>query len=566
MVSYHLSQQYPHAQFLQIEMSIKPKTHKFKLKLPEWRPGRYQLGNFSKNIRNLEVRDQSGNQCPTQKTNRHTWEITCKDSICSIQYEVYTSVIDGGSTYVDETHWYLNFINCLLYDPQQMKIEHQVRLAIPDEWQIACGLKDQSKSIHAKSFYDLVDSPLLAGKNLINLKYQLQGIDFHLWFRGDLKIDDPTRIIEDFQKFTQTQLEMMQEFENDSYHFLFQIPNEKAYHGVEHLNSTCIVLGPANEFHQEAFYDNFLGISSHELFHYWNIIRIRPKEMVPYDFTKENYFSTGYVAEGVTTYYGDIFLVRSGVRSVEWYLNELNKLFKRHFENYGRFNSSVAASSMDLWVDGYDAGIPDKKVSIYVKGAMIALILDLSIMLETDGKQSLDDVIRLLWTDFYKKGIGYSAEDYLRCAEQIIGRDLSDYASKYITGTAPVENELQNLLLNFGFELKPVSNELALTSLMGVKINEKIIASIAPGSPGEKIFRRGDEIVSWNHQTFTSANELASIDVEKEYLVHFYRSGKLEKRVIKAELGEDYYYTFEVKTKKELTNDQKRLREKWLSR
>jgi predicted metalloprotease with PDZ domain len=120
-----------------------------------------------------------------------------------------------------------------------------------------------------------------------------------------------------------------------------------------------------------------LGVSSHELFHAWNIIRIRPKEMLPYDFTKENYFRTCFVAEGCTTYYGDLFLKRAGVFSDETYIKELQVYMKRHFENCAHATQSLADSSFDLWLDGYEKGIPNRKVSVYHKGALVALVLDL---------------------------------------------------------------------------------------------------------------------------------------------------------------------------------------------
>src|SRR5690606_21236898 len=111
-------------------------------------------------------------------------------------------------------------------------------------------------------------------------------------------------------------------------------------------------LGPGEKLHEDELYSQLLGVSSHELFHAWNIIKIRPKELSPYRFDKEVAFPTGYVAEGFTTYYGDLFLVRSNVFDHDTYFKELNLLFKRHYSNFGRLNYSLINSSIDLWVDG----------------------------------------------------------------------------------------------------------------------------------------------------------------------------------------------------------------------
>ncbi|MGM0581912.1 MAG: M61 family metallopeptidase [Bacteroidota bacterium] len=564
MIHYRLSQKFPHDSFLQVEILIKPSKADFEMKLPDWRPGRYQLGNFSKYLRNFKAFDQNGKPLNSRKTNKNTWLIQCEEKSCIIRYEIYTSVIDGGSTFVDEEHWYLNFINCMLYQPNEMYQVHKVQLDIPNDWTIACGLKKEGDELVAGSYYELVDSPALASKHLQHLEYKVHETNFHLWFRGKADLKNKDQILDDFQKFTAFQMGTMGEFESEDYHFLFQIPDEKGYHGVEHLNSTCIVLGPAKDFNTESFYNNFLGISSHELFHYWNIIRIRPEEMYPYDFEKENYFTTGYVAEGVTTYYGDLFLVRSGVKDLDWYMDEINMLFKRHFENYGRFNTSVAESSWDLWLDGYEAGIPHRKVSIYVKGALIALILDLKIILETKGKKCLDDVMRKLWTDFYKKDKGYSPEDYLKTAEKVIGQDLTEYSNKFITGCEPVENELNGLLNKFGFEMELKPNENPFSHYFGLKINEGTVVGIAPASPAEKAFRIGDKLISIDKQKLEKMEDAFQIEEDTSYNFQFFRNNNLREVTIKTEKG-GYYTRYILKENLDRTDAEKLMRNKWLN-
>ena len=564
MIHYRLSQKFPHDSFLQVEIKIKPAEPIFKMKLPAWRPGRYQLGNFSKYLRNFKAFNRKKERLDFKKTDKNTWEVHCEDNYCTIRYEIYTSIIDGGSTFLDEEHWYLNFINCMLYQPEEMYQPHKVQLDISEEWIIACGLKREGKELLATSFYELVDSPALAGKTLQHLTYKVKQANFHLWFRGTVDLKNQKQILQDFKKFTSYQMETMGEFESEDYHFLFQIPNEKAYHGVEHLNSTCIVLGPAKDFDNENFYNNFLGISSHELFHYWNIIRIRPAEMYPYNFEKENYFTTGYVAEGVTTYYGDLFLIRSGVKDLNWYMDELNILFKRHFENYGRFNTSVAESSWDLWVDGYEVGIPHRKVSIYVKGALIALILDLKIILESLGEKCLDDVMRKLWDDFYKKDQGYTPEDYLKAAEYVLGQDLTIYSEKFINGTEPIEHELHKLLNEFGFEMKIKQNENPFTNSFGLKINEETVVGIAPDSPAEKAFRVGDQLISFENQKVEDISEPIKIKKNTIYDFQILRNGTLKSLKINCDEN-TFYNRYEIKERKNLGDTQRKMREKWLN-
>ena len=216
-----------------------------------------------------------------------------------------------------------------------------------------------------------------------------------------------------------------------------------------------IVSRPDTAFDQ--LYPELLGISSHGSFHAWNVIRIRPAELLPYDFTKENYFPTGFVAEGVTTYYGDLFLKRSGVFTLEDYLLELNTTMKRHFEANGKAFQSLVESSFDLWLDGYTPGIPNRKVSIYHKGAIVALLLNLEIRQRTSHVRSLDDVHAIYMGAFWKTAIGYSIDDYRAAVEEVTGRSQQSYFDECITGNAPLETRLNQALDFVGLCL--LSNE-----------------------------------------------------------------------------------------------------------
>ncbi len=164
---------------------------------------------------------------------------------------------------------------------------------------------------------------------------------FHTWIQGEGDFDW-VRFESDRGKFAfaSIQQDVMGPFPFDEYHFLLQFLPYKHYHGVEHFNSTVITLGPREEIDNGTLYEQFLGVCSHELFHAWNVCRMRPAKLLPYDFSRENFFETGFIAEGFTTYYGDLFLVRSGVITKDDYLRRLNKYIKRHFDNGGRFHRS----------------------------------------------------------------------------------------------------------------------------------------------------------------------------------------------------------------------------------
>jgi predicted metalloprotease with PDZ domain len=255
---------------------------------------------------------------------------------------------------------------------------------------------------------------------------------------------------------------------------------------------------------KEIRYWDLIGVSSHELFHTWNVKNIRPIEMMPYDFSRENYTRLGYVAEGVTTYYGDLMAYRAKVFSDFEFFKTIHQLFMRHFHNYGRFNLSVADSSFDTWLDGYEKGIPDRKVSIYTEGALCSLMLDLSIRKQSGNAKSLDDVLKKLYEDFGKQGKGYSEEDYQKVIEQVSGHSYQEFFDKYYNGTEDYEPLLTELLEYVGLEIKNIRSRLYFENRFGFKVTympggSAKISDIAPDSIADKAgLQLEDEIVSIN--------------------------------------------------------------------
>ncbi|GAB4056121.1 M61 family metallopeptidase [Spirosoma litoris] len=433
------------------------------LQLPAWRPGRYELQQFAKNIQRFTVVDGLGNPLPFRKITKDRWRVQMNGATeLTVHYNYYALLptpnqLNAGSSFISETLLYVNPVNLCVYAEGRINDPCTLELAIPDGWTIACGLEQlNAKTLQAADFYELVDCPLIAAPVIQHIQYEVGETSFHVWIQGGRRTDgDPTfdadRIIHDFSRFSQTQLDLYGEFPEKAYHFLTLILPVPYYHGVEHRNSTVLVLGPNDE--GEGLYQDLLGVSSHELFHAWNIIRIRPIELLPYDFTQENYFSTCFVAEGVTTYYGDLMLRQSGVFSDEAYLKELQVLFKRHFENNGRAFQSLTESSWDLWLDGYDKGVPDRKVSVYHKGSIAALILDLHIRKLTNHARSLDDVMRIMWQQFGKPFVGYTLEDYRAATETVSGESLDWYYDLCIFGNQPLETKLNEYLAWVGLQI-----------------------------------------------------------------------------------------------------------------
>ncbi len=428
------------------------------LQLPVWRPGRYELANYAKNMFTVRCFTSDGLLLDVEKVNRHRWRVHMNGhTTLVVQYEYYAYQMDAGNSWLDANLVYINFINCLFYLEGRIDDPCELNLKLPKEYKIACGLPQiQELVFTASDFYQLVDSPLIASATLQQHTYTVGDVPFHLWVQGEAGVLDWEKVLFDFQRFTEVQMQMMGDFPQTDYHFLLILLPEQHYHGVEHRNSTVMTLGPASQIADE-LYPELMGLASHELFHAWNICAIRPQELLPYDFTRENYFTTGYVAEGVTTYYGDLFLARSGFFDSERYYSELTRTLNRHFINSNAAQLSLLESSFDLWIDGYTAGTPNRKVSIYHKGALVALILDMEIRKATSNAKSLDDVMRGMWQRFGKTGIGYTHNDYIALAEEVSGVSLQDYVTDCLTGTVALQSRLDKALQYINSHLRVYS-------------------------------------------------------------------------------------------------------------
>jgi predicted metalloprotease with PDZ domain len=447
---------------------------------PAWRPGRYELQNYVKNVRCFAVSDEHNNPVPFRKLTKDKWEVdTRKAQKLIVTYEYYANQLDAGASYVCNEFLYINPVNCFMYVEGRMDEEYTIELKLPEEYKIACQLPTQHHRLIAKSFDLLADSPFIASASMHHYQCEVNasGIDngtrsiLHLWFQGD-PYPDMEKLVNETIAYTHEQIALFGDLPSKEYHFLYHILPTTFRHGVEHTDSTVIAMGPAAEWNNPEFYDSFMAISSHELFHLWNIKRIRPLDMLPYDFTKENYSNLGYVYEGVTTYYGDIILLRSGVWNWQQYASSFGGDLLKHLSNPGRFNYSVAESSFDTWIDGYVPGIPARKVSIYTEGMLAAFIADISIIRHSNGKYSLDNVMRDLYTQFYKHEKGYTENDYKTLLEKYAGISFDAYFSELIWGKGHFNKWLQEICGYIGCDPDFEKSELRRSASITPEQNE----------------------------------------------------------------------------------------------
>ena len=548
--------------FIKIKVQFSVDENKTIIHLPSWRPGRYELGNFAKNIKNFKVFNDQNKAINFHKINKDSWEISSNETkYIKIEYQYYANELNAGSSYFDEQQLYVNPVNCFLYAEGKEQFPISLELNIPENYTIASSLVQENNFLLAENFDELADSPFICSENLEKQTYIVADTNFHIWFNNQLNIPWE-RVIDDFRNFTKKQIEDFGEFPVSEYHFLIQSLPYLAYHGVEHLKSTVITLGPSYDLFENR-YEELLGVSSHELYHVWNVKSIRPKELLPYNFKKENYSELGYIYEGITTYLGDLYLLKSGVFSLETYLRELSKQFQKHFDNPGRFAYSVAQSSYDTWLDGYVPGVPGRKVSIYTEGCLLAFVMDAKIRKATNNKRGIEEVMKRLYYNFAQNNKGYTEKDFIDQLENICGYSLQDFFNNYVHGTTPYETILLEALDFIGLELIQTPSNSYSEANLGMKTvnqaNHLLISAIYPGSPADMAgLSLGDELIALN--TIKLNHDLDAclnyFDARSKTL-SFFRNGKLLQLTL-PEVNRFFYLNHKINKKVKLTPNQEK--------
>jgi predicted metalloprotease with PDZ domain len=318
-----------------------------------------------------------------------------------------------------------------------------------------------------------------------------------------------------------------------------------------------------------SLYKELLGVSSHELYHTWNVKALRPAAMWPYDFKKENYSELGYIYEGITTYMGDLFLLKSGVFSLEQYLVEFKTQLQKHFDNPARFNYSVAQSSFDTWLDGYLPGVPGRKVSIYTEGCLLAFVTDVKIRKATQNKYGLDEVMKRLYFDFAIQGKGITEKDYISTLEHISGTSFDAFFKEFVHGTQPYESIITESLEYLGLELLHKPSVLYSEGRLGMKLiplgKSFQVVAMYPGGPAELGgMRIGDEIIGVNG--FILNNDIESwftyFDEDKKEIT-FVREGKI-RTLLLPEVQRFFYVTYSVKSKEVKNSAQEKSLKLWM--
>ncbi|MGR6034347.1 MAG: M61 family metallopeptidase [Candidatus Nitrosoglobus sp.] len=441
----------PEAHLFQVRLTIsEPDPEGQRLSLPAWIPGSYLIRDFAKHMVQLRAESQ-GHSLMVQKIDKSTWCCAPSMGPLVISYEIYAWDNSVRAAHLDTTHGFFNGTSVFLRVEGQADRLCAVTILPPEgeaycRWQIAttlprAGAEPYSFGNYQAADYDeLVDHPVEMGQFSL-ATFNACGIPHDIAITGRHRAD-MDRLCRDLKILCEQHIHFFGEpAPMDRYVFLITVVGE-GYGGLEHRASTAVLcnrndLPRAGEMETREGYRNFLGLCSHEYFHTWNIKRIKPAAFTPYNLSNENYTRLLWAFEGITSYYDELGLVRSGLISQENYLEVLGQTITRVLRGPGRFKQSLAESSFDAWIKFYqqDENTPNAIVSYYTKGSLVALALDLILRRETQCKCSLDKVMRVLWEAYGKTGIGVPEGEIEQLIGEVSGLDLSTFFDAALRGT-----------------------------------------------------------------------------------------------------------------------------------
>lgn len=495
---------FPEAQahYAEVEMTITGlHQNVLSLKMPVWTPGSYLVREFSKNVESFSAA-AGGKMLPVKKSRKNTWEInTANISTVTVKYKIYAFELSVRTSLIDNTHAFLSTSGIFIY-PDGMLHQPAIIHIVPYKgWaKVSTSLdmvNNDPFTLYSPDYDILFDSPIEVGNQDV-FGFDADGVKYEVAMCGGGNYDKE-RLKKDMPEIVLQEAAIYGENPNKRYVFIVHNTSNGSG-GLEHLSST--VLGAKRDsFNDEKVYRQFLGLAAHEHFHLWNVKRLRPFALGPFDYDNENYTSNLWIAEGFTAYYEDLILRRANLYPPDDLLNALTENFNYVANQPGNKVQSLSQASFDAWIKFYrpDANSANTAISYYDKGAVIAFMLDVEIINNSHGKYSLDDVMKYMYDTYYKvKKRGYTDEEFKQGLEKFAGRDLSDFYNKYIYGTAGIDynkylgyvgyqitDDLQ--LSNdpsLGITTKTAGNKITVTSVLrggagwvdGISVNDEITA------------------------------------------------------------------------------------------
>jgi predicted metalloprotease with PDZ domain len=513
-LSYTLAFPQPHTHLYEVSLTIgNVTTPQLDLSLPIWTPGSYLAREYARHVQDFNAGDGSERPLPWRKIDKAMWRIETAASGDSqktvrVSYRVYANELATQTSHLDATHAYFNGASLFMYVPGAVNRPHRIKFITPEGWRVTTplALKPDADGYYTAADYDrLVDSPTEIGTHKL-MEFAVRGKPHRVAIWGQYEFDD-NRLMNDLTKIVEEGAKMFGGLPYDHYTFIIHV-QPGIGGGTEHLNSNVSMTRP-EAFKSDRGYKNFLGLESHEYFHHWNVKRIRPLALGPFDYQRENYTRGLWVSEGVTSYYGDLLLRRAGLISMNEYLEGLANTVAGYEQTPGRFEQSAESASFDAWIKHYrpDENSVNSAMSYYTRGELLGLMFDIEIRALTGNAKSLDDVMRLLLENHGLPKPGFTDAELKAAFEKVAGVDLTNFWNRFVAGHDEVDFAAYfnkaGLQLTKGYRRgSPYANSKTdKPGALGIRAradgDRVVVANVVAGSPAyEGGVNAGDELVA----------------------------------------------------------------------
>jgi len=558
-------------------------SNELKFIIPAWAPGRYAIYDFAKNVQDFSAEGADSHPLPWIKLDKQTWRVGAGEArgTVHVHYQVFANDLTGSFSQVDSEHANLNGPSVFMYVDEHKPDPIELTVEAPAQWKVLSGFQTSTteRTFHAPSYDRLVDTPLEISGNCTLDQFQEQGktigVAVHTYNDDD---SDRTALIAGLKKIVHAEMTSMPPPDFEHYLFIFHfVPDISMGDGMEHLNSTQIIVqGSVRDSTQEA-----LETAAHEFFHLWNVKRLRPAALGPFDYTRENYSRSLWVAEGITSYYGYLFLLQSGLWTRGQFLNRLaNEMYTLDREP-GKKVMSAEASGFSAWFfdrspQMQETNFSNTTISYYNKGALLAMLLDLEVRSRTQGRKSLLDVMHYMYHQFYEApattyygpGRGYEEKDLVEALDSVTGSDFAPFFERYVSGTDALP--YQETLALGGLQLlteKPADAPPTLGVSVQTEIRGARIVSIVPGSAADRGgLSRDDLLIDIDNQSLATEDlptRLKPYPVGANVTINVERHGRRER--ITVTLDPPVRSRYSLIPLSSATPEQVAIREAWLA-
>jgi len=455
MLQYSISMPYPSSHYYHVECIITNwKTDTLDLKMPQWMPGYYQVMNYAEKVENISAIDSHSKKMILHKTDDHSWRlINGSHQYLKLSYDVKADKQFVANSFLDSTHAYIVPAGLFVYINNNINTPVSVKIIPNKKWNnIATGLEavpGKQYEFTAPDFDILYDCPILMG-NLEELpSFKVKGIE-HRFIGYKMGSFDKAGFMSNLQKIVEAAVSIIGDIPYKRYTFIGIGPGRG---GIEHLNNTTVSFD-GNTLNSTAGMNKMMNFLAHEYFHHYNVKRIRPFELGPFDYDKGSRTNLLWVSEGLSVYYEYLIVKRAGLINKQSLFNDFENNINAFENDPGRSYQSLKQASYETWSDGpfgKQGASDDKSISYYDKGPVVGLLLDFRIRNATENKKSLDDVMRFLYWEYYKKlARGFTDAEFEQACETIAGISLND-VFEYVYTTRPLD--YNHYLLYAGLKL-----------------------------------------------------------------------------------------------------------------